>query len=77
LKELKKRYVNLLKLHEKTCLKMENIEDQNKYFKQMTDKWSKKPLSKKDIALQEFIVTNIDRSKVASMFYSVYLDNGR
>ena len=67
----------MLKLHEKTCLKMENIEDQNKYFKQMTDKWSKKPLSKKDIALQEFIVTNIDRSKVASMFYSVYLDNGR
>ena len=62
----------MLKLYEKTALEMENIEDKNRYFKQMTDKWSKKPLSEKDIPLQEFIVIGIDRSKVASMIYSIY-----
>ena len=77
LKELKERYVSLLKLHEKTCFKMENIEDENIYFKQMTDKWSKKPLSEKDIALQEFFVTGIDRSKVASVIYGIYQNNDR
>jgi len=55
-KELKERYVSLLKIYEKTILEMENIEDENRYFKQLTDKSSKKPLSEKDIALQDFIV---------------------
>jgi len=56
---------------------MENIENENRYFKQMTYKWSKKPLSEKAIALQEFIVTGIDGSKVASTIYSIYQNNGR
>jgi len=46
---------------------MENIEAENRYFKQMTGEWSKKPLSKHDI----------DRRKVASMIYSIYQNNGR
>lgn len=77
MKELRDRYVNLLKLHEKTCLEMENIEDQNRYFKQMTNKWSNKALSEKDIALQQFIMNGIDRIKVASMIYSIYKNSGR
>jgi len=35
---------------------MENIENEKRYFKQMTDNSSKKLFSEKDIALQEFIV---------------------
>jgi hypothetical protein len=42
----------------------------------MTDKWSKKPLCEQDIALQEFIVTGIDISKVASMIYNVRRKKG-
>jgi hypothetical protein len=46
------------------------------YFKQLTDKWSKKPLNEKDISLQEFTVTDIDRSKVAYMIYNVRRNKG-
>jgi len=77
LKELKEIYVSLLKLHERTCLEMVNIQDENIYFKPMTDKWSKKPLSEKYIALQEFIVSGIDRSKVNSIICTIYQNNGR
>jgi hypothetical protein len=70
LKELKERYVMLLKLHETTLMDMENIEAENRYFKQLTDKWSKKPLSEDHIALQEFIVTALIKSKLLLRFIS-------
>ena len=76
LKELKGRYLDLLKIHQTTILDMENIEAENRYFKQMTDKWSKKPLSEQDIAFQGFILTGIDKRKVASMIYNVRRTKG-
>lgn len=35
---MKERYVKLLREHERTLLDMENIESENRYFKQMTNK---------------------------------------
>ena len=34
-------------------------------------------LSKQEISLEEFIMSGIDRSKVASMIYSIYRNNGK
>jgi len=36
-----------------------------------------KPLSKHEIALEDFIMSGIDRSKVASMIYNIYRNNGK
>lgn len=76
LKSLLERYIKLLREHERTLLDMENIEDENKYFKQLTDKWSKKPLSEQHTSLQEFTLTGIARSNVASMIYNVRRNQG-
>jgi hypothetical protein len=40
------------------------------------NKWSKKPLSDQDIALQEFIMIGIDTRKFASMIYNVRRNKG-
>ena len=48
-----------------------DLEEENKYFKKMIDKWSNKLLSEQEIELQEFIVTEIDKSKVSSLIYIV------
>jgi len=34
-------------------------------------------LSNHEIALEDFIISSIDRSKVASMIYSIYRNNGK
>jgi len=34
-------------------------------------------LRKHEIALEDFIISGIDRSKVASMIYSIYKNNGK
>jgi len=34
-------------------------------------------LSKHEISLEDFIISGIDRSKVASMIYSIYKNNGK
>jgi len=73
---LKESYVRLIREHERTHLKMTDLEEENRYFKKMTDKWSNKPLCEQDIAVQEFIVTRIDRSKVSSMIYGVKGNKG-
>jgi len=75
LRNLKERYVNLLNEYERTDLEMENLENENRYFKTLTDKWPIKPLSEQDIALQEFIVTGIDK-RVASMIYNFRRNRG-
>ena len=36
-----------------------------------------KPLSKHEITLEDFIISGIDRSKVVSMIYSIYKNNGK
>ena len=41
----------------------------------MTEKGDNKPMSEHDAALQEFITTGIDRTKVASMIYSINHNN--
>jgi regulator of replication initiation timing len=40
---LKEMYVRLIREHERTHLEMENLEDENRCFKKMTDKWSNNP----------------------------------
>ena len=40
-----------------------------------SEKGVNKPMSKHDVALLEFINTGIDRTKVASMIYSINLNN--
>jgi len=41
----------------------------------VTEKGDNKPMSEHDAALQEFITTGIDRTKVASMIYSINHNN--
>ena len=36
-----------------------------------------KPLSNHEIALEDFIISGIDRSRIASMIYSIYKNNGK
>ena len=73
---LKESYVRLIREHDRTHLKMTDLKEENRYFKKMTDKWSNKPLTESDIAVQEFIVTGIDISKVSSMIYLVRRNKG-
>jgi len=40
------------------------------------EKCKGKSLSKQDIALEDFIISCIDRSKVAYMIYNIYKNNG-
>jgi len=49
---LKERYVRLIREHERTHLEMNDLEEENRYFKKMMDKWFNKPLSKQNIAVQ-------------------------
>jgi len=43
----------------------------------LQEKCNGKSLSKHEIALEDFIISGIDRSKVASMIYSIYKNNGK
>ena len=53
-------------------------EDKLKYLCQkLQEKCEGKPLSKHEIALEDFIISDIDRSKVAYMIYSIYKNNGK
>jgi len=52
-------------------------EEKLKYLCQkLQEKCDGKPLSKHEIALEDFIISGIDKSKVASMIYSIYKNNG-
>jgi len=87
LKYLKEKYVDLLKQHESTLLDLKesekelqsfdficrNYEGELKYLCQkLKEKCEGKSLSKQEVALEDFIISGIDRSKVASMIYSIY-----
>jgi len=43
----------------------------------LQEKCNGKPLSKHEICLEDFIMSGIDRSKVASMIYGIYRNNGK
>ena len=47
------------------------------FFVRSYKKSNGKSLSKHEIALEDFIISSIDRSKVASMIYSIYKNNGK
>jgi len=52
-------------------MEMNVLQHENNNLKIMTEKGDNKPLSEHDTALQEFVNTEIDRTKVASMIYSI------
>jgi len=92
LKDLKEKYVALMNQQESTHLDLEafeeglrgfdfiwkNYEENLKYLCQkLQEKCDGKPLRKHEIALEDFIMSGIDRSNVASMMYNIYKNNGK
>jgi hypothetical protein len=43
----------------------------------LNDKCNERRLRKQEIVLEDFIMSGIDRRKVASMIYIIYQNNGR
>jgi hypothetical protein len=92
LKDLKEKYVELMKQQESTLLDLKASEEGLRGFgficktyeeklkflcQKLQEKCNGKSLSKHEIALDDFIISGIDRSKVASMIYSIYRNNGK
>jgi hypothetical protein len=92
LKDLKEKYVDLMKQQESTLLDLKASEEGLRGFdficktyedklrflcQKLQEKCNGKPLSNHEIALEDFIMSGIDRSRVASMIYSIYKNNGR
>jgi len=92
LKDLKAKYVDLMKQQESTLLDLKaseqglrgfdfickTYEEKLKFLCQkLQEKCNGKPLSNHEIALEDFIMPGIDRSKVASMIYNIYKNNGK
>ena len=75
LKKVKQCYIKLVKLHDSTNNEMEVLQYNYDNLKIETEKGVSKPMSEHDAALQEFISTGIDRTKVASMIYSINQNN--
>jgi len=92
LKDLKEKYVDLMKQQESTLLDLKASEEGLRGFdficktyeenlkhlcQKLQEKCNGKSLRKHEIALEDFIIYGIDRSKVASMIYSIYENNGK
>jgi len=92
LKDLKVKYVALMKQQESTLLDLKaskeglrgfdfickTYEEKLKFLcKKLQEKCNGKPLSKHEIALEDFIMSGIDRSRVAFMIYNIYRNNGK
>jgi len=75
LKNVKQRYIKLVKLHDSTKNELDVLQYEYNNLKIVTEKIVNKPMSEHDAALQEFITTGIDRTKVASMIYSINQNN--
>jgi len=88
--DLKEKYIVLIKQQESTLLDLKaseerlrgfdficrTFEEKLKYLVQkLQEKCSGKTLSEHEIALEDFIISGFDRSKVASMIYSIYKNN--
>jgi len=87
LKDLKEKYVDLMKQQESTLLDLKAYEEGLRGFdficktyeeklkhlcQKLQEKCNGNSLSKHEIALEDFIMSGIDRSKVASKIYSIY-----
>jgi len=92
LKDLKGKYVDLIQQQESTLLDLKvseeglrgfdfickTYEEKLKFLCQKPqEKCNGKPLSNHEIALEDFIMSGIDRSRVASMIYNIYKNNGK
>ena len=92
MKDLKEKYVGLLKQQESTLLDLKAFEEGLRGFdficktyeeklkflcQKLQEKCNEKSLSKHEIALEDFIISCIDISKVPSMIYSIYKNNGK
>ena len=92
LRDLKEKYVGLLKQQESTLLDLKaseeglsgfdfickTYEEKLKFLCQkLQEKCNGKSLSKHEIDLEDFIISGINRSKVASIIYSIYKNNGK
>jgi len=90
--DLKEKYIILIKQQESTLLDLKaseeglrgfdfickTYEEKLKYLVQkLQEKCSGKTLSEHEIALEDFIISGIDKSKVASMIYNIYKNNGK
>jgi len=90
--DLKEKYIVLIKQQESTLLDLKaseeglrgfdficrTYEEKLKYLVlKLQEKCSGKTLSEHEIALEDFIISGIDRSKVASMIYNIYKNNGK
>jgi len=75
LKKYKQRYIKLAKLHDSTKNELEFLQYKYNNLEIVIEKGVNKPMSEHDAALQEFINTGIDRTKVASMIYSINQNN--
>ena len=92
LKDLKEKYVDLMKQQESTLLDLKaskeglrgfdfickTYEEKLKFLCQkLQEKCNGKPLSNHEIAFENFIMSSIDRSRVASIIYNIYKNNGK
>jgi len=92
LKDLEEKYVDLMKQQESTLLDLKASEEGLRGFdficktyedklnflcQKLQEKCNGKPLSNHEISLEDFIMSGIYRSKVASMIYNIYKDNDK
>jgi len=75
LRKVKQQYMKLLRLRDSIKNELGILQFEYNNLKIVTEKGDNKPMSKHDAALQEFITTGIDRSKVGSMIYSINQNN--
>ena len=90
--DLNEKYIVLIKQQELTLLDLKaseeglrefdficrTYEEKLKYIVQkLQEKCNGRTLSEHEIALKDFIISGIDRSKVASIIYSIYKNNGK
>ena len=75
LKKYKQHYIKLAKLHDSTKNELEILQYKYNNLEIVIEKGVNKPMSEHDAALHEFINTGIDRTKVASMIYSINQNN--
>jgi len=75
LSKVKQRYIKLLRLHDSTKNELDVLQYEYNNLKIVTEKGDNKPMPEHDVAIQEFITTRIDITKVASMIYSINQNN--
>jgi hypothetical protein len=69
--DLQTNFNLLVRENDRNNLLICDLKERNGLLYKITNKRSDKPLSEQEIALQEFIMTEIDIIKVASMIYGV------